>query len=105
MDMHGGQGSRVVGVLALGVILAAATAEAGTSADTRCLLASGKAASKCVKDYTKAVGACLDQADAACETSLRADGGTLDRLLAGTEQPTRKGCAAESADDEHLAIP
>src|SRR4029453_6709215 len=98
MDPQGAQGGRVVGVLALGLILAAATAEAGTSPDTRCLLASGKAATKCLKQYAAAVGACRDKGDVPCEAALRAVGGTLDGLLAASEKPTRETCSAESAD-------
>jgi Platelet-activating factor acetylhydrolase, isoform II len=78
--------------------IAAAPAQARTSPDTRCLLASGKAGTKCVKDYAAAVGACRDKADAACETALRGDGGTLDGLLAATEKPTRQACSPASAD-------
>jgi hypothetical protein len=52
-------------------------------------------AARCVKRYAKAVGACRDRADAACEAALRS-AGTLDALLAGTEDPTREGCTAES---------
>lgn len=85
-----------IACMLLGV--AAAPARARTSPDTRCLLASGKAATKCVKDYAAAVGACRDKADAACEAALRADGGALDSLRAATEKPTRQACGAESAD-------
>jgi len=101
MDKNDGppfQGGRVVGALALGVMLAAAKAQGGTSSDTRCLLASGKAATRCVTRYAAAVGACRDKGDADCEAALRAVGGTVDRLLAATEGPTRKVCSAESAD-------
>src|SRR6478672_13000731 len=62
--------------------VAAAPVRARTSPDTLCLLASGKAGTKCVKDYAAAVGACREKADAACEAALRADGGALDGLLA-----------------------
>src|SRR4029453_16670068 len=81
------------GILALA--FAATPAAAGTSPDTLCLLASGKAATKCVKDYAAVVGACRDQADAACETALGVAGGRLDSLLAVTEAPTRRACSAE----------
>jgi hypothetical protein len=77
--------------------VAAAPARAHTSPDTRCLLASGKAATKCVKSYAAAVGACRNKADAACEAALRGDG-TLDGLLVATEKPTRQACSAEGAD-------
>src|SRR5262245_10722958 len=91
------QGGRVVGVLAVGLMLVAAKAQGGTSPDTRCLLASGKAATKCVKRYAAAVGTCRDKGDADCEAALRAVGGTVDQLLAATEGPTRQACSAESA--------
>lgn len=80
------------------VALATGTAGAQTGPDTRCLVASGKAATICVKRYTKAIGACRDRADGICEAALRTEGGTLDALVAATEKPTRKACSAESAD-------
>jgi predicted dienelactone hydrolase len=88
----------VVQAAILALAFAAAPAPAGASPDTRCLVASGKAATKCVRDYATTVGACRDRADAACETVLRAEGGPLDGLLAATEGPTRRACSAESAD-------
>ena len=87
-----------IAVACMLLAVAAAPAQAGTSPDTRCLLASGKAGTKCVRVYAAAVGACREKADAACEAALRADGGALDGLLAATEKPTRQACSAESAD-------
>lgn len=80
------------------ISLWAGTAGARITPDTRCLLASGKAAAACVKRYTKAVGRCRDRTAPTCEAALRTEGGTLDRLVAATEEPTRKACSAESAN-------
>jgi hypothetical protein len=95
MKTHAGIVTLLIGV---SVTLAAERAGARTSPDTRCLLASGKAATICVKRYTKAVGACRNRADGTCEAALRTAGGTLDALVAATEEPTRKACSTESAD-------
>jgi predicted dienelactone hydrolase len=85
-------------LVCIGLGLVAVGAEASTDPDTRCLLASGKAATICVRRYTKAVGACRKEQDATCETALRSEGGGLDGLVAATEPPTRKACSAASAD-------
>jgi predicted dienelactone hydrolase len=88
---------RIVVVSAFVALVLAVTVDARPTPDARCLLGSGKAATKCVQDYTAAVSACRDEADAACETALRAEGGSLEELLAAVNEPTRRACAAESA--------
>src|SRR5262245_17692982 len=85
-------------VSAIVALTLVASAHARPSPDARCLLGSGKAAARCVHEYTAAVAACRDEADATCEAALRADGGKLADLLLAVDEPTREACVAESAD-------
>lgn len=87
-------------ILACGLAIAVAvgSSQAKSSIDTRCIVASGDAATRCLRRYAKAVGVCRSAGDAACETALRAPGGELAGLLAATEKPVRDGCTAEAAD-------
>lgn len=82
----------------VGLAMAATDAHAKPSVDTRCIVASGSAATRCVRDYAKAVAACRSDGDPACESALRAPGGELAGLLAATEEPVREACTAEAAD-------
>ena len=66
--------------------------------EQRCLVASGGAAATCVRQYAAAIGACRNEADAACEAALRGKGGRLATLLAATEEPVRSSCTADDAN-------
>src|SRR5262245_58066960 len=84
---------------AVTVTVAATVIEARSSTiDTRCIVASGGAAARCVRKYADAIAACRLAGDAACETTLRAPAGQLDTVLAATEKPVRDECSAEAAD-------
>ena len=82
----------------LAIAAAIIATRAGAAVDTRCIVASGGAAARCVRAYAEAVGNCRSTADAACEAALRAPGGTLATLLATTEKPVRDGCSSDAAD-------
>ena len=79
-------------------IAAAASTSASDAVDTRCIVASGGAAWRCVRAYAEAVGACRSAGNAACESALRAPGGELAALQAATEHPVRADCTPEAAD-------
>src|SRR5262245_25614723 len=55
--------------------LAIAASSARAAIDTRCIVASGGAAARCVRDYAKAIGDCRSAGNAACEIALRAPDG------------------------------
>ena len=80
------------------IVTAVATSHAKPAIDTRCIVASGGAAARCVRKYADAVTACRYTGDELCEAGLRAPGGKLDGFLAATEKPVRQGCSAEAAD-------
>ena len=71
---------------------------ARAAVDTRCIVASGDAAARCVREYAKAIGACRSAGDAECEAALRASGGKLAGLLAAVDKPVRDGCTPDAAD-------
>jgi predicted dienelactone hydrolase len=85
-------------VCGLALSIGATTVEARSPIDTRCIVASGGAAARCVREYAKAVAACRSAGDEACESALRTPGGGLAVLLAATEKPIRDGCSDEAAD-------
>src|SRR5262245_54582302 len=88
-----GEHHRLAAVFVLcSFLLTGAPATASPSPDRHCLLASGRAATKCVRRYTDAVATCRATADAACEAALRAPGGPLDELVAASEGPIRQEC-------------
>ena len=88
----------IVLVFGFAVSAAPSAAPAKPAVDTRCIVASGGAAARCVRDYARAVGACRSDGDTACEAALRAPGGKLVTLVTATEQPVRDRCTAEAAD-------
>jgi predicted dienelactone hydrolase len=81
--------------LALGGTLRAAAAM-----PSKCLATSGQRGARCLAAYTKAVDACRKKQDAACEATLRADGGRLARLLDADAAPIARAC--DDADAETL---
>jgi len=86
---------RLPRLIALIVVVCPALAAAEPVA---CLKASGGAAAQCLHDYLDAVETCRKHGDHACELTLRAQGGSLDDLLAGTEAPVRAACTDGDAD-------
>src|SRR6185503_15412717 len=84
--------------LMLTVAVAAWPASVHARTDTRCIVASGVAATRCVRRYAEAIAACRTAADAACEQALRAPAGELAALAATTEKPVRDGCTPAAAD-------
>src|SRR4029453_9859368 len=63
-----GRSRRAAAIAVLGgLVLANAPATASPSPDMRCLLGSGRAATRCLRRYTHAIAACRATADAACE--------------------------------------
>ena len=84
--------------LMLTVAVAAWPASVHARTDTRCIVASGAAATRCVRRYAEAIAACRTAADAACEQALRAPAGELAALVAATEKPVRDGCTPAAAD-------
>ena len=91
---------RTLGKIGYGVALSAiaSVTHARAAVDTRCIVASGGAAARCVRQYARAVGDCRSAGDAACETALRAPAGKLAAFLAATEKPIRDECSSEAAD-------
>lgn len=99
----GGRGRSTI-AWTLAVVLAAWRATVPTPAsahaltDTRCIVASGGAATRCVRRYAEAIADCRAPGDVACEAALRAPDGTLATLLAATESPVRGKCTAAAAE-------
>src|SRR3989442_1741655 len=83
-------------LLAAVILLAAPAARADHT--VRCLVRSGHAGVRCLAAYTGAIERCRRTADVACETALRAPGGTLDRLVAQADAASRVPCTAADAD-------
>ena len=83
-------------LLAAVILLAAPAARADHTVG--CLVRSGKAGVRCLAAYTGAIERCRRTVDVACETALRAPGGTLDRLVAQADAASRVPCTAADAD-------
>src|SRR5439155_273792 len=83
-------------LLAAVILLAAPAARADHTVG--CLVRSGKAGVRCLAAYTGAIERCRRTVDVACETALRAPGGTLDRLVAQVDAASRVPCTAADAD-------
>ena len=88
---------RLIGIgsafVAVGLLLPAlARADAAD-----CLATSGREGARCLARYAGAVEKCRRNADAACETLLRAPGGSIEQALAAGEAPIRKRCDEAAA--------
>src|SRR5262245_57783774 len=70
----------------------------GDRLEHRCYAAVGKAAATCLRDYSKEVRRCRDEADAECEAALRNPDGTLAALVSASQEPIRKSCTDASAE-------
>jgi predicted dienelactone hydrolase len=88
---------RTLPLLAIVTLLPTAGAARGV-APARCLRTSGTAAAVCLERYSAAIERCRRQADPACETAARADGGALDAALARTARPIEARCDETTAD-------
>jgi dienelactone hydrolase len=86
-------------VLVLVIVSAAAGSQAATAQklERRCHAAVGRAAARCLTDYVDQVRRCRDDADAACEETIRMPDGALDQVVAGVGEPIRDACTDESA--------
>ena len=63
------------------------------SADSlKCLKASGDAASRCLRQYTRKLERCRKKDDAVCEAALREEGGLLEQILAGPDSRLVSSC-------------
>lgn len=82
----------------IGLIAGVALRVSAAPGPATCLRISGDAGRRCLDDYLTEIEACRLHQDAPCETAARADGGTLDMILARPEAPSRKHCTEASAD-------
>lgn len=71
---------------------------AAGATDTRCIIASGGAATRCVRRYADALAGCRIDMDAECEAATRAPDGRLAAIVAASEKRVRHGCSAAAAD-------
>src|SRR5262249_48943702 len=72
------------------IVVAGGTVRADGPQD--CLVASGDAAARCLRDYVDTIARCRAAQDAACETAARADGGPLATFLGSASAGAARRC-------------